>query len=57
MKVLQLKQNYFWNEFFDFIFLPVSYPKRIKEIIFRPGSKRYQELSKKPGWKKIGDQL
>ena len=53
MKTLKTKKNtYFWNEWFDFIFLPVS-PRRKKEKFFLSNSRKYLELSEKRGWKKI----
>jgi hypothetical protein len=53
MKRLKLRKNtYFWNEFWDFIFLPVE-PGRTRERIFKSGSKRYAELASKRGWEKL----
>ena len=52
MKSLTLRKNtYYWNEFWDFIFLPIS-PSRKREIIFKSGSRMYNRLSSQNGWRK-----
>jgi len=53
VKALALRKNiYYWNEFFDFIFLPVGNGRK-KERIFRPGSKMYENLKNRSGWVKV----
>lgn len=46
------KKEYFWNEFFDFIFEAVG-PDNTKERIFKSHTKKYKDLAARKGWVKL----
>jgi len=52
-RITYRNKEYYWNELFDFIFLPVSYPARKREKIYRCGTSRYNQLASLIGWKRI----